>query len=114
MVGFLLIVSTVFITSENLGYTSPHSTDIGGFLSIKMMWIVNVSLGVFSGILFFPTRIIAAILAGGATTAAITGLTMLYASLRGGFYMLELLIPFFISLYIGFLVFRLFIGRPKN
>lgn len=112
--GFLSLVVTIFITVENMGFTSPNSSDISGFMTEKTMWIVNVSIGIFSGIMFFPKKIIPGIIAGGITTAAITGLTILYTSFRGELYMLELLIPFFISLYIGFLVLRLTTVKAKK
>jgi len=114
-IGSLCFLATAILTITNLGFTSdPNTTYDAGFMSDTTMWAVHISLGMLGGLCLAPRKMVSAVLAGGITGAAITGITILYTSWRETLYSIEIVIPILLAVLIGWKVFALLGGKPKK
>jgi len=115
VIGVICLVASAMLTIFNLGFDISSSTSSNlGFMSNTTMWAVNVTLGMIGGLCFAPRKMVPAIVAGGIATAAITGITLFYTSWRESLYAMELSIPVFIGVIIGWKSFALLGGKPKK
>lgn len=109
IIAFLGFVLGMILTLDLIGFTI---SDVGNGepmfpFSSEMIWMINIGIGLVGGILCAPNKLMAAIVSGAVMGASITGLTLLYTSWRSSLLVYELLIPFFVSLVIGYKLFGL-------
>jgi len=116
IIAFLALVFGMIVILDYLGFTI---SDVGSnnrmfSFSKQTIWIINIGIGIVGGILCAPKKLMAAIISGAVVGAGITGLTFLYTSWRSSLIPYELLIPFFVSLIIGFKIFGLLAGESTS
>lgn len=115
IIAFIGLVFGMILTLDLIGFTLSDAGNERMFpFSSATIWIINIGIGIAGGILSAPNKMMAAIVSGAVMGGGITGLTVLYASWRSTLLVYELLIPFFISLIIGFKLYGLLAGESTK
>ena len=83
------------------------------FLTRTELWLINLGIGAFGGIVLTLPKFLIGLLAGIISAAAITGSTLLYLSWRENIYMAEIIIPLLTGV-VGIFVYQFLTSKKEE
>lgn len=95
IIGFLCFITACVLSVTYMGFFNQPNIEVKVVFipDAGTLWLVNAGLGIIGGILLNYRKFLVTMFSGLMASLAITGVTLLYVSLRESILNIELLIP---------------------